>query len=93
MKELRGLGYEIKQVFPGIYYIGGSILFPIQIVVTNRVEPEEHAYFIHINDILINLSNRRITLNILRIINRGDVNPASHRLRGKGLTSPIFIRV
>ncbi len=40
--QLMALGYDIQEAFPGIYYISGNIMFPIQIVVSSKLETTEH---------------------------------------------------
>ena len=40
----KDFGCEITETYPGIYYVTGAIVLPTQIVVTNRLEPEAHAW-------------------------------------------------
>ena len=40
----KDFGCEITKAYPGIYYVTGAIALPTQIVVTNRLEPEAHAW-------------------------------------------------
>jgi regulator of protease activity HflC (stomatin/prohibitin superfamily) len=42
-EELKSMGHGIENRFPGIYYITGNLLFPIQIVVTSELSPETHS--------------------------------------------------
>jgi hypothetical protein len=37
------MGHGIENRFPGIYYITGNLLFPVQIVVTSELSPENHS--------------------------------------------------
>jgi hypothetical protein len=37
------MGHGIENKFPGIYYITGNLLFPVQIVVTSELSPENHS--------------------------------------------------
>lgn len=41
--SLKCEGYSIDEVYPGIYYVNGSIPFPAQIVVTSRLNKNEHS--------------------------------------------------
>jgi hypothetical protein len=42
-EELKNMGHGIENKFPGIYYITGNLLFPVQIVVTSELSPENHS--------------------------------------------------
>jgi hypothetical protein len=42
-EELKSMGHEIENRFQGIYYITGNLLFPVQIVVTSELSPENHS--------------------------------------------------
>jgi hypothetical protein len=42
-EELKSMGHGIENRFPGIYYITGNLLFPVQIVVTSELSPETHS--------------------------------------------------
>jgi hypothetical protein len=43
MTALNGMGMHIEEKFPGIYYITGPLLFPVQIVVGSQLSPEQHS--------------------------------------------------
>ncbi len=40
--QLMSMGYDIREEYPGIYYISGKVMFPIQIVVSSKLETFEH---------------------------------------------------
>ncbi len=40
--RLQALECEITEEYPGIYYVTKNLLFPVQIVVTGQLTPEEH---------------------------------------------------
>ncbi len=40
--QLRELGCDIKEHYPGIYYVTGNMLMPVQIVVTTQLDHEQH---------------------------------------------------
>jgi CRISPR/Cas system CSM-associated protein Csm2 small subunit len=42
IKELKRKGHEIEEKYPGIYYVK-NVIFPAQIVVTSRLNPETHS--------------------------------------------------
>jgi hypothetical protein len=42
-EELKSMGHGIEHRFPGIYYITGNLLFPVQIVVTSELSPKNHS--------------------------------------------------
>ena len=41
--ELKRKGYTLEEKYPGIYYVGGNILFPVQIVVISRLSRVMHS--------------------------------------------------
>ena len=41
--ELKRKGYTLEEKYPGIYYVGGNILFPVQIVVISRLNRTMHS--------------------------------------------------
>ena len=41
--ELERKGYTLEEKYPGIYYVIGNILFPVQIVVINRLNRSQHS--------------------------------------------------
>jgi hypothetical protein len=43
MAALNGMGMSIEEKFPGIYYVTGPLLFPVQIVVGSQLSPEQHS--------------------------------------------------
>jgi flagellar hook-associated protein FlgK len=43
MAALEAMGMSIQQKFPGIYYVTGALLFPVQIVVGSQLSPEQHS--------------------------------------------------
>ena len=42
-EELKKKGLMIEEMYPGIYYIAGQLLIPVQIVVISRLEAEKHS--------------------------------------------------
>ena len=40
---LRSAGNAVEETFPGIYYVTGQMMFPVQIIVTSRLQPASHA--------------------------------------------------
>jgi hypothetical protein len=41
--ELKKEGHKIEEKYPGIYYVTNNLLFPVQIVVTQELNPETHS--------------------------------------------------
>ena len=41
--DLKKEGMSIDEKFPGIYYVEGNTLFPVQVVVTKTLDPVKHA--------------------------------------------------
>ena len=41
--ELERKGYVLEEKYPGIYYVSGNILFPVQIVVSSRLNRSRHS--------------------------------------------------
>ena len=39
---LQKYGHKIEEKYPGIYYVTEHLPFPVQIIVTQELEPEEH---------------------------------------------------
>ena len=42
--ELERKGYVLEEKYPGIYYVSGNILFPVQIVVSSRLNPVSYTH-------------------------------------------------
>jgi hypothetical protein len=42
-EELKREGHEIEEKYPGIYYVTNNLLFPVQIIVTSKLDPETHS--------------------------------------------------
>lgn len=42
MGQLMALGYNVEEQYPGIFCISGNVMFPIQIVVSSKLEMLEH---------------------------------------------------
>lgn len=42
-KSLGEMGATIEEQYPGIYYVTGDILFPVQIVVTKELDGKKHS--------------------------------------------------
>jgi hypothetical protein len=43
LTKLKEMGMHVEQQFPGIYYVTGPLLFPVQIVVGSQLSPEQHS--------------------------------------------------
>jgi hypothetical protein len=43
LAKLKEMAMHVEQRFPGIYYVTGPLLFPVQIVVGNQLSPEQHS--------------------------------------------------
>lgn len=41
--ELERKGYTLEEKYPGIYYVIGNILFPVQIIVISRLNRSQHS--------------------------------------------------
>lgn len=41
--ELERKGYTLEEKYPGIYYVIGNILFPVQIIVISRLKRSQHS--------------------------------------------------
>ena len=39
---LIGMGYDVEEKRPGIYYVTGNLMFPVQIIVTGQMESHTH---------------------------------------------------
>ena len=42
ISALKADGHEVERRYPGIYYVTGNLMFPVQIVVTGQLEAKEH---------------------------------------------------
>jgi hypothetical protein len=43
LTKLKEMGMHVEQQFPGIYYVTGPLLFPVQLVVGSQLSPEQHS--------------------------------------------------
>jgi hypothetical protein len=43
MAELKREGHGVEETYPGIYYVTKNLPFPVQIVVTSKLNPETHS--------------------------------------------------
>jgi len=44
LKELKKMGNKVTEPYPGIYYITGSTLFPMQVVFTQALDPVQNRW-------------------------------------------------
>lgn len=82
--KLRREKYIITENYPGIFYITGSLPFPVQIIVISRLAPETHSslrvlsYKAQISDI------ERFILKVNKYTEQGDIKNAESILQVSG---------
>lgn len=65
-RMLKGLGFTIKQMYQGIYYVYGDTLFPVQIVVTGETDSSNQVAY----RLLSKNVNKEDVRKFLNFINR-----------------------
>jgi hypothetical protein len=91
--ELESIGMLIEQRFPGIYYVTGNLLFPVQLVVGNQLSPAQHSSLRILSkhakeeDVAAFLNNTR------RFNEPGDKNNTDAVLQVSIAANPILYRV
>lgn len=76
MRQLVCEGCTITFPFPGIYYIQKSPFFPIQMIVTEELEAEEHVWLRALTDHLQEADARRLAQATRTLSQKGDMDSA-----------------
>jgi hypothetical protein len=77
ISQLMQEGYQILRPYPGIYYIQkSSLFFPIQIIVTEELESEEHVWLRALTDHLQEADARRLAQATRILSQKGDIDNA-----------------
>ena len=79
MRHLKQNGCEIIRVYPGIYYISGNVMFPLQIVVTKDLDEKENIWLRS----MCNNITKQVYLDLLNAV--GDMNPEERELYGEAV--------
>jgi hypothetical protein len=93
MIPLEAMGMLIEQRSPGIYYVTGNLLFPVQLVVGNQLSPKQHSSLRILSkhakeeDVAAFLNNTR------RFNEPGDKNNTDAVLQVSIAANPILYRV
>jgi hypothetical protein len=74
-------GCEIREQYPGIYYVEGRILFKTQIVVTSRVSKWEHRWLTALTKHITQDDYAKLKIDVSHLIEKDDQSNADALLQ------------
>jgi hypothetical protein len=93
MVALEAMGMSVQQKFPGIYYVTGALLFPVQIVVGNQLSPEQHSSLRILSNNAREADVEAFLMGTRRFKEPGDKNNADAVLQVSVAANPILYSI
>ncbi len=71
-RYFREHNYPVTNPYSGVYYVGGAVLFPTQIIVTGELKPDAHIWLRALSDRVGKQDMAELLKRISRLTEKGD---------------------